>query len=133
MQTDGRATSRDSRHRSASVLPPARSGRRAAFRVSFSGLAPTAGSQAVCRWYRLARFASSRSFSRGKHLELENTLSTRSASIHPTLLIAGIVITIALPALAVLVFTMSAPAVHGATAPQQAIALDAQSSELDLR
>src|ERR1700719_3795734 len=28
---------------------------------------------------------------------------------------------------------MSAPAAHGATAPQQAIALDAQSSELDLR
>jgi lipopolysaccharide export system protein LptA len=34
---------------------------------------------------------------------------------------------------AVLVFAMLAPAVHGATAPQQAIALDAQSSELDLR
>jgi lipopolysaccharide export system protein LptA len=40
---------------------------------------------------------------------------------------------LALPALALLAFTMSAPAAHGATAPQQAIALDAQSSELDLR
>src|SRR3984957_10423098 len=94
MHSDGRATSRDSRHRSASVLPPARSGRRAVFRASFSGLAPTAGSPAVCRWHRLARFASSSSFFRGNHLELEHTLSTRSASIHPTLLIAGTVITV---------------------------------------
>jgi lipopolysaccharide export system protein LptA len=40
----------------------------------------------------------------------------------------------ALPALALLAFTMSAAEVHGAAAaPQQAIALDAQSSELDLR
>jgi lipopolysaccharide export system protein LptA len=38
-----------------------------------------------------------------------------------------------LPALALLAFTMSAAEVHGAAAPQQAIALDAQSSELDLR
>src|SRR5258708_22359724 len=36
-------------------------------------------------------------------------------------------------ALALLVFVMLSPAVHGATAPPQAIALDAQSSELDLR
>jgi lipopolysaccharide transport protein LptA len=35
--------------------------------------------------------------------------------------------------LALLVCAMSVPVVHGATAPQQAIALDAQSSELDLR
>jgi lipopolysaccharide transport protein LptA len=35
--------------------------------------------------------------------------------------------------LALLAFMMSASEVHGATAPQQAIALDAQSSELDLR
>jgi lipopolysaccharide transport protein LptA len=39
----------------------------------------------------------------------------------------------ALPAFALLSVAMSAPAVHGAAAPQQAIALDAQSSELDLR
>ena len=37
------------------------------------------------------------------------------------------------PSLALLVFTMSAPVAHGAAAPQQAISLDAQSSELDLR
>src|SRR5712675_1537328 len=39
----------------------------------------------------------------------------------------------ALAAFALLAFTMTAPRAHGAAAPQQAIALDAQSSELDLR
>ncbi|MEA3109451.1 MAG: lipopolysaccharide export system protein LptA [Gammaproteobacteria bacterium] len=38
-----------------------------------------------------------------------------------------------LKSLVLLAFTMSAAEVHGAAAPQQAIALDAQSSELDLR
>jgi lipopolysaccharide export system protein LptA len=38
-----------------------------------------------------------------------------------------------LKSLALLAFTMSTAEVHGAAAPQQAIALDAQSSELDLR
>jgi lipopolysaccharide export system protein LptA len=40
---------------------------------------------------------------------------------------------LALIALPLLALAMSAPGAYGATAPQQAIALDAQSSELDLR